>query len=80
MKLESLKNGKFKELPATMLKNTFGGAVMSKCYQNGSPSTGNQTGYDSAEKTGSGGDTTWDGVRWFDMCGNASTLDRLQHG
>ena len=31
MKLESLKNEKFAELPSDMLKNTFGGVVMSQC-------------------------------------------------
>ena len=80
MKLESLKNEKFAELPSEMLKNTFGGATMSKCYQKGSPSTGNQTGYDTAEKTGSGLNTTWDGTKWFDMCGSEKSLQTLQHG
>ncbi len=79
MKLESLKNEKFAELPTEMLKNTFGGATMSKCYQNGSPSTGNQTGYDTAEKTGSGNSTTWDNPQWFNMCGEPRSVAVLQH-
>ncbi len=78
MKLESLKNEKFAELPSDMLKNTFGGVVMSQCYRNGSPSTGVQTGYDTSEKTGSGQNTTWDNTVWRNMDGRTANLISLQ--
>ena len=71
-KINNITN-KLYQIPSEQLASIKGGTQqMSAGYLNGSPSTGVQNRYDTADKTPDtrGGSTIWDNVAWYDMCGN----------
>lgn len=73
MKKNTLKaiNNNLYAMNNVQMKKINGGTQMSTGFAGGSPSNP-QNGYDTASRTTSGTTASWDGVQWYNMCGEAT--------